>query len=69
MVSCLIFKSLNHFDFIFVYGARVPLASLIYIQGGQIIKSESRESHPFTLTLLFLLVLCIDIFEIGITEV
>ena len=67
MVSCL--KSLNHFDFIFVYGARVPLASLIYIQGGQIIKSESRESHPFTLTLLFLLVLCIDIFEIGITEV
>ena len=52
MVSCLIFKSLNHFDFIFVYGARVPLASLIYLQGGQIIKSESRESHPFTLTTL-----------------
>ena len=31
MVSCLMFKSLSHFEFIFVYGVRVCSNSLIYI--------------------------------------
>ena len=30
MVSCLTFKSLSHFDFIFVHSVRVSLALLIY---------------------------------------
>ena len=31
MVSCLIFKSLSHFEFIFVYGVGVCLSSLINV--------------------------------------
>ena len=31
MVSCLVFKSLIHFEFIFVYGVREVLASPIYM--------------------------------------
>ena len=31
MVSCLIFKSLSHFEFIFLYGVGVCLSSLIYV--------------------------------------
>ena len=31
MVLCLVFKSLIHFEFIFVYGVRKVLTSLIYM--------------------------------------
>ena len=32
MISCLVFKSLSHFEFIFVYGMKECLTSLIYME-------------------------------------
>ena len=41
MVSCLIFKSLSDFEFIFVYDVRVCSTLLIYMQAEYFLKTRA----------------------------